>query len=490
MSKIVISYRRADSEAMAGRIRDRLANEFGEDSVFMDIDSIPIGVNFRDYIAEALKDTDILLVIIGQRWLGDQGGRARIQNPTDPVRVEVETAFQLKIPLWPVLINDTPMPSADELPPSLQELPDFNAAMVESGRDFHMHMERLIRQMKAALGNSAARAGLGFASPSAARAPPSSAGARRPSADDFRPAPAGLAGVPAEAKAASAFKRTALPALIGFAVVAIAAIGWLLVTNNRTPEAGLTKRDVASVKTDPGPSQPDPALVKTKTDTAPVKTEASPIRSDAGGLQGPKKITLASIDGVSINLPTPATFCDLTAGVPADQRMLTTIGSLLEKSGNKLLGMSADCEQLLDWRDSKRSLLDDYAQYQTQITQTSESAQETCATLRTQGDQILANQVPDIKTRVETTLDKIKINQVLFIGVLGEDARACYAGMLQKLRTEVGTDKTQAIVFAITRVKSRTLFAYRFAVYQRWNTFDDALAGLKGDVAALFAANQ
>jgi hypothetical protein len=78
MSKIVISYRRADSEAMAGRIRDRLANEFGEDSVFMDIDSIPIGVNFRDYIAEALKDTDILLVIIGQRWLGDQGGRARV----------------------------------------------------------------------------------------------------------------------------------------------------------------------------------------------------------------------------------------------------------------------------------------------------------------------------------------------------------------------------------------------------------------------------
>src|SRR5215212_9966245 len=49
MAHIIISYRRADSDAIAGRIRDKLATHFGEDSVFMDIDSIPFGIDFREH---------------------------------------------------------------------------------------------------------------------------------------------------------------------------------------------------------------------------------------------------------------------------------------------------------------------------------------------------------------------------------------------------------------------------------------------------------
>jgi len=54
MPKIVVSYRRQDSEAITGRIRDRLANHYGEQSVFMDIDSIPFGADFRERVSEAL----------------------------------------------------------------------------------------------------------------------------------------------------------------------------------------------------------------------------------------------------------------------------------------------------------------------------------------------------------------------------------------------------------------------------------------------------
>jgi hypothetical protein len=154
MAKIVISYRRADSEAIAGRIRDRLVNEFGTDSVFMDIDSIPIGVDFRAYIADALKNTDILLVVIGQQWLGNAKRKLRIHRLSDPVRVELETAFEARIPVWPILVNDAVMPSADKLPDTLQQLSDCNAATVAAGRDFHVHMERLIRQMRPLLGAS------------------------------------------------------------------------------------------------------------------------------------------------------------------------------------------------------------------------------------------------------------------------------------------------------------------------------------------------
>lgn len=147
MTKIVISYRRRDSDAISGRIRDHLVAEFGPDSVFMDIDSIPIGANFRKYIATALGKTDILLAIIGPQWLGNEAPVARIQNPTDPVRIELEKALELQIPVWPVLVNGAVMPEAPQLPETLQELPDCNAAFVDSGRDFHAHMDRLVGEL-------------------------------------------------------------------------------------------------------------------------------------------------------------------------------------------------------------------------------------------------------------------------------------------------------------------------------------------------------
>src|SRR5215475_11465533 len=43
------------------------------------------------------------------------------------------------------------MPKAEELPDTLKSLSFHNAAEVDSGRDFHAHMDRLIRSMNAAL---------------------------------------------------------------------------------------------------------------------------------------------------------------------------------------------------------------------------------------------------------------------------------------------------------------------------------------------------
>ena len=117
----------------------------------MDIDSIPIGVNFRDYVAGALRDTDIMLVIIGPKWLGDSKRKNRIRNPADPVRIELEKAFEHGILVWPVLVDNAAMPGPANLPELLMALSDQNAATVSAGRDFHAHMDRLIRQMSAQL---------------------------------------------------------------------------------------------------------------------------------------------------------------------------------------------------------------------------------------------------------------------------------------------------------------------------------------------------
>jgi hypothetical protein len=128
-------------------MRDRLANRFGNDSVYMDIDSVPFGVDFREHIKETLLQNDVLVAVIGPNWLGQVNNSNRIFDETDPVRMEIETALQNRIPIVPVLVGGATMPRVAELPDSIKDLAFRNAATVDGGRDFHPHMERLIRSM-------------------------------------------------------------------------------------------------------------------------------------------------------------------------------------------------------------------------------------------------------------------------------------------------------------------------------------------------------
>jgi hypothetical protein len=145
--KIVLSYRRADTAGLAGRIFDRLVNRFGTASVFMDIDSIPLGTDFRDYIQKELGQSDIVLVVMGRQWLGT-GDPRRIDDEHDYVRIEVETALQQQIPVVPVLVDGAQMPSPADLPVSIRSLTFRNAAQIDAGRDFHIHVDRLIRSIE------------------------------------------------------------------------------------------------------------------------------------------------------------------------------------------------------------------------------------------------------------------------------------------------------------------------------------------------------
>jgi hypothetical protein len=202
----------------------------------------------------------------------------------------------------------------------------------------------------------------------------------------------------------------------------------------------------------------------------------------------------ATLGGVSITLPPPAGFCELDPRQPFDGRIVTIISGLAEKGGIKLLGISADCGQLFDGRAGRRRLLDDLAEYRTQISaidksQPIEPIEQSCTTLRTQGNTIVANQMSAFNARLESAVKNIKINETRFIGVLAEDADACYAGLIQKARTEFGTDKTQVTLWAVTIIRNRSIAVNRFAVYQNPDTVSAVLAKLKADVAALIAAN-
>jgi hypothetical protein len=150
--RVFLSYRRADAAAIAGRMRDRLVKHFGEESIFMDIDSIPLGRDFRAHVREEIGKSNLMVVVIGAAWVGDlPSGTTRIADDADPVRMEIEAALQLGIPTIPVLVGGAQMPNASTLPPSLAAMAYLNAAYVDDGRDFHQHMDRLVRSIVQAI---------------------------------------------------------------------------------------------------------------------------------------------------------------------------------------------------------------------------------------------------------------------------------------------------------------------------------------------------
>jgi outer membrane protein assembly factor BamB len=132
--RIFLSYRREETEHLAGRLADRLVERFGESQVFMDVDSIPPGVDFAEAIQRAVSGCDVLLALIGRQWttLVDEQGRRRIDDPDDFIVLEVRAALDRNIPVIPVLVDGAVMPQRRELPKGLEQLSRRNAARLDA----------------------------------------------------------------------------------------------------------------------------------------------------------------------------------------------------------------------------------------------------------------------------------------------------------------------------------------------------------------------
>jgi hypothetical protein len=150
MTRIFISYRRSDSLTMTGRIYDRLADAFGVENVFKDVDRLLVGVDFRSVINREIGSSDVLLAMVGKDWLSakDEDGKRRLDNPNDFVRLELEFALRRRTMLVvPVLVAGAKMPEADELPSSLRDFVFRHAAVVREDPDFRSDLSRLIEQI-------------------------------------------------------------------------------------------------------------------------------------------------------------------------------------------------------------------------------------------------------------------------------------------------------------------------------------------------------
>jgi hypothetical protein len=146
MGKIFINYRRDDAGGHAGRLYDHLAERLGENAVFMDVDTIPPGEKFDNYIDESLRDCHVCIVVIGRRWSIE-----RLRAEGDFVRREIVGAFSRGIRVIPALFDGAKLPEAAELPVELTDLTHCQAYDFGTGRDFKRQVAQLLTDVDRAI---------------------------------------------------------------------------------------------------------------------------------------------------------------------------------------------------------------------------------------------------------------------------------------------------------------------------------------------------
>lgn len=148
MSKIFISYRREDTEWQAHELYEaiqRTSDDTNAD-VFIDVDSIPLGVDFKAYIEAKVAEADVVLALIGRHWLDARNpttGAQRLHDPNDFVRIEIASALRRNVRVIPIFLDGAKLPDDDHLPEGLKEL-RFRNGIEVTRQSFASDVKRLL----------------------------------------------------------------------------------------------------------------------------------------------------------------------------------------------------------------------------------------------------------------------------------------------------------------------------------------------------------
>jgi hypothetical protein len=148
MGLVFINYRRDQTAGEARALYNDLVETLGPDRVFMDVDNIALGTDFRQVLRERLDASEVMLSLIGRDWADarDGAGQRRLDNAADFVRLEIATALQRNVAVTPVLLQGASMPAEQALPEDLKSLAFRNGFELSHTRwesDVHELVRRL-----------------------------------------------------------------------------------------------------------------------------------------------------------------------------------------------------------------------------------------------------------------------------------------------------------------------------------------------------------
>ncbi len=143
---IFISYRRDDSLYQTERLAVELKRLLPEVEIFYDRNSIASGADFDVRIKDSVDSCDVMLVVIGDKWLNapdSKTGSRRIDNPKDIVRLEVSTGLKRGIRVIPIMLDGAQLPTPEELPKNIRKLVRRNCEVIEF-RTFDFDIQRIV----------------------------------------------------------------------------------------------------------------------------------------------------------------------------------------------------------------------------------------------------------------------------------------------------------------------------------------------------------
>ena len=120
MPEIFINSRTGDGHHLATILDQRLRARFGDEHVFLDRNAIPAGAEFAEVLERGVWSSNVLLCVIGPRWLTDPGdnGKPKIFDPDDWIHRELVLAFQHGVHVIPVIDEHAAQPLRTESLPN------------------------------------------------------------------------------------------------------------------------------------------------------------------------------------------------------------------------------------------------------------------------------------------------------------------------------------------------------------------------------------
>lgn len=125
MPKVFISYRRAGAHPDVETVIDGLVQKHGPQSFVRDVAGQSLSGGYRDSVERAMRECAGTVVVAGPEFdsAPDALGRRRMEDPDDPLRVEIEAALKVhKMMVVVALVGGAELPPLDVLPRSLRPL--------------------------------------------------------------------------------------------------------------------------------------------------------------------------------------------------------------------------------------------------------------------------------------------------------------------------------------------------------------------------------
>lgn len=153
MGIVFINYRREDAAGEARALYNDLVKLLGEERVFMDVDNIGLGQDFRDVLRERLTNCEVMLTLIGRNWtdVRDASGQRRLEQEGDFVRLEIATALERRVALTPVLVQEARMPDPSALPDDVKALAFRNGFALHHAT-WDSNVREMVKRLKLAPG--------------------------------------------------------------------------------------------------------------------------------------------------------------------------------------------------------------------------------------------------------------------------------------------------------------------------------------------------